>query len=131
MELVRELERTRELMRDVTGYRPQLMRPSYGDMNERAVQVIRNIGYRVVLWDIDSLDWSSIPSPGINIILYLQSGSIVLHHNVAGTVQTLPYIIEVVTKIGYHFVSIADLINACLLQNMIGRNSVLCLAVIK
>ena len=52
-----ELRMMSDKVEKLTGVRPTLFRPPYGDYNNRVVQVSRAEGYEAVQWSIDSLDW--------------------------------------------------------------------------
>lgn len=44
---------------ELINHRPIAMRPPYGAINELVVDVIyRQLGYSIILWSIDSQDWS-------------------------------------------------------------------------
>ena len=43
----------------LTGVRPTLFRPPYGDYNNAVVRTARAAGYEVVQWSVDSLDWKN------------------------------------------------------------------------
>ncbi len=87
----------------------------WGITDEQA-QAISKANYEIVLWTVDSLDWSGIPGPQIvaNVISDLENGAILLHHsagNVAGIIEALPYVIEVCLRLGYRFVRLDDVGN--------------------
>ena len=48
------VDRTSGMIEDITGSRPQYMRPPYGDWNE---ELECQSGMTTVLWSVDSLDW--------------------------------------------------------------------------
>ncbi|KPV40920.1 hypothetical protein AN477_21365 [Alicyclobacillus ferrooxydans] len=112
-ELIDEIVRTATAIENILGLRPKLMRPPYGDVNGNVLKLVWDLGCHVVMWDVDSVDWSGIKGPRIvsNVIPYLQSGSILLHHSAGqafGTPEALPYIIETARKMGYCFASISE-----------------------
>ncbi|WAH42533.1 polysaccharide deacetylase family protein [Alicyclobacillus fastidiosus] len=106
-----QLEQTSDIIEETVGLRPRLFRPPYGDINETLSTQVHSLGYDIVLWDVDSVDWSGISGPSIlsNVLPPLKADSILLHHcagNVSGTVDALPYLIEVAKAIRYQFVTI-------------------------
>lgn len=112
-----QLESTSKCMQEVTGLRPRFFRPPYGNTDARVENVARCLSYQTVLWDVDSVDWSGISGPEIaaNVLPKLRSGAIILHHssgNVAGTVEALPYIIEVAKAMNYTFIKLEELTGA-------------------
>jgi peptidoglycan/xylan/chitin deacetylase (PgdA/CDA1 family) len=74
----------------------------------------KKLGYYMIQWDVDSLDWR----PGISreeIMLRLRQkvrpGSIVLFHNdTAHTAKMLPDVISELTAKGYSFKPVSELI---------------------
>src|SRR6266550_2891152 len=62
----RQLRQTDDAIKQATGKHPTLMRPPYGNLSTRQKQWIhQEFGYRIVLWDVDPLDWKR---PGPNVI---------------------------------------------------------------
>ena len=49
-----EIEQTEEIIRSITGSRPEYLRPPYGAWNE---QLECRVNLTPVLWNVDSLDW--------------------------------------------------------------------------
>jgi peptidoglycan/xylan/chitin deacetylase (PgdA/CDA1 family) len=45
-------------LKQYLGVVPQLMRPPFGEWNERVRTVMAKLGYSLVLWNLDSFDWS-------------------------------------------------------------------------
>jgi peptidoglycan/xylan/chitin deacetylase (PgdA/CDA1 family) len=77
-------------------------------------------GYKIILWNVDSLDWSGIPGAIVstNVLSHVRPGSIVLMHSATGrggnlqnTVQALPRIIERLRREGYRFVKVSELLD--------------------
>ena len=107
----RDLARTNRRLARLTGERPTLFRPPYGAVNGQVRRVAAGLGLRTVIWDADSLDWTS---PGCEQIVRLvldrvRPGAIVLLHDGGGdrrqTVCALPRIIRRLRSRGYRFVT--------------------------
>ncbi|MBR6708754.1 MAG: polysaccharide deacetylase family protein [Clostridia bacterium] len=97
----------------VTGVRPFLFRPPYGDYNDQVINTLRSMGHYPIQWDVDSLDWKESGTQDIidRVLGKVQPGSIVLFHNAAKyTPQALPSVIEGLIREGYSFVPISELI---------------------
>ena len=97
----------------VTGVRPTLFRPPYGEYDDNVVLATRDMGMEPIQWDVDSLDWKDLSAAEITkrVTSKVQSGSIVLFHNAAKhTPEALPGIIETLLQDGYTFVPISQLI---------------------
>ncbi len=92
----KQIEDCNNKVKELTGERPKLFRPPYGDYNTTVVQSVKSLNMYCVQWDIDSLDWKD-PTPAEmvdRIVPKLQNGSIILMHNGAkNTPEALPMII--------------------------------------
>lgn len=114
-----ELEQTRRVIKRITGVDTHLFRPPYGAEAPAVLQRIFDLGYKVILWDVDSLDWKSLPAGQVidNDLNHAHNGAIFLHHaagghgeDLSGTVQALPTIIRRLQGQGYQFVTIPRLL---------------------
>ena len=97
----------------ITGVRPTLLRPPYGDYNDTVVNTIRSLGMEPIQWDVDSLDWKELQAPEITrrVLEKVQPGSIVLFHNAAlHTPEALSGIIQSLQAQGYTLVTVNELI---------------------
>ena len=112
-EIIADVEACNDKIEAVTGVRPTLIRPPYGEYNDQVISAIRSIGMEPIQWDVDSLDWKEISAQEITqrVTSRVQSGSIVLFHNAAlHTPEALPGILECLLQEGYTFVPISELI---------------------
>jgi len=57
-----EILRTRELIAEFEPRHP-LFRPPYGALNSDIVNVVAELGYEMVLWNVDPQDWNSDRKP--------------------------------------------------------------------
>lgn len=99
----------------VTGVRPTLIRPPYGEYDDHVIQAIREFGMEPIQWDVDSLDWKDLSAADITarVTSRVQPGSIVLFHNAAKhTPEALPGILEYLISQGYSVVPISQLIHS-------------------
>ena len=109
-----QLRRTDDAIRSATGNRPTLMRPPYGSITSREKRWIHDeFGYRIILWDVDPLDWRR-PGPAVvrnRILKETQSGSIVLSHDIhPGTIEAMPSTLDALEAKGFKFVTVSELI---------------------
>ncbi|CAG8820172.1 11122_t:CDS:2, partial [Dentiscutata erythropus] len=58
-QVIAELQWTAEIIKNVTGITPIYMRPPFGDIDDRVRNICTQLGYKVVLWDLDTNDWVS------------------------------------------------------------------------
>lgn len=116
--LAREIERTRRAIVDATGLQPCLFRPP-GGIVKGAKTVTRTAGLSMVLWSVDTRDWS-LPSKGNSKFASLirkraalgltEEHPVILLHDGGGnreaTVAALPEIINDYRAHGYQFVTL-------------------------
>ena len=99
-----ELRIMSDKVEKLTGVRPTLFRPPYGDYNNRVVEVSRAEGYECVQWSIDSLDWKDRGTEDIikQCTYRVDNGDIVLFHIVRNDrVTALPTVIKHYQGLGY------------------------------
>ena len=112
-EIIADVNTCNDKIEAVTGVRPTLIRPPYGEYDDNVVSAIRSMGMEPIQWDVDSLDWKDLSAAEITkrVTTKVQSGSIVLFHNAAKhTPEALPTILEDLLQQGYTFVPISQLI---------------------
>ncbi len=112
-EIIKEANACSEKIAAVTGTKPMLFRPPYGDYDNNVISTLFENGYYSIQWDVDSLDWKELSADEITarVMKDVKSGSIVLFHNAAlHTPEALPGIIEGLKGKGYEFVKVSELI---------------------
>lgn len=112
-QMVQELNACNDKIEAITGVRPILHRPPYGDYSNGLIEAVDSLGMYAIQWDVDSLDWKDPPVEDIvkRVTERVQSGSIVLFHNAAvNTPAALPSIIENLQAQGYRFLKVSDMI---------------------
>ena len=84
-EVIADLNACNDKIEAVTGVRPTLIRPPYGEYDNNVITSIRSIGMEPIQWDVDSLDWKDYDADTIcqRVTSKLSPGSIVLFHNAA------------------------------------------------
>ncbi len=108
-----EIETCSTEIEKLTGKKPTLFRPPYGDYDNNVVDTVNGLGMYCVQWDVDSLDWKGLSAEEMcsRIKGNIQSGSIVLMHNGGeNTPSALPMIIEAIQELGYEIVPISELL---------------------
>lgn len=96
----------------LTGTKPTLFRPPYGDYNDRLIRTARAQGYEAIQWSVDSQDWKNRGTEDVvNRAKKAQSGDIVLFHNDAEfTVDALPTILEDYKARGLQIVPVSQIL---------------------
>lgn len=117
-EIVRQLERTADLVATVTGARVRLFRPPGGAYTPELIATSKGLGYEIILWS-----WTTNPSdaysPGRDRIIQkvtanVAPGDIILLHdgnNHGQTAAALPEIIRILRDKGYRFVTVGELLS--------------------
>jgi len=112
-DIINEIEVTSDKIEEVTGKRPEFYRPPFGAYDNESIEICENLGYKVIQWDIDSLDWKEIGPNYVkaNVLKNASPGSIVLFHGgVEYTKNYLPNIIKTLKKEGYDIVPVSELL---------------------
>lgn len=104
------VEQTGTMIEEITGIRPQYLRPPYGDWNDR---LECRLDLTTVFWSVDSLDWKLKDSG--RIVDYVEkrvrSGDIVLMHDIFPTsVEAALELIDDLKEQGYQFVTVEELL---------------------
>jgi polysaccharide deacetylase family sporulation protein PdaB len=98
----------------LTGKRSKTFRAPFGEYNDLVVTSARALGYEIVQWDIDTVDWREERSTQtiLNSVLpKLKPGSVILCHNNGFKIEEyLPILIGTAKEEGYEFVTISDLL---------------------
>ncbi|WP_106767727.1 polysaccharide deacetylase family protein [Paenibacillus faecalis] len=114
-----QIERTNQILQRITGIKPRLIRPPYGEINEEQLRWARKNNYKVVNWNVDSLDWKGLNKEEVknNILSAVGPGAIVLQHagggvgsDLTGTIEALPEVIAELKKKGYSFVTLPEML---------------------
>lgn len=104
-----EIKQTEEIIRSITGSRPEYLRPPYGAWNE---QLECRVNLTTVLWNVDSLDWKLQNTERIvrQVEKDVKSGDIILMHDIFKTsVEAALRIVDDLQKQGYEFVTVEEL----------------------
>lgn len=113
-EIRTELRSLDDEIEALTGKRSKLFRAPFGEYNDTVVSTVRDMGYEVVQWSIDTVDWKEGRSADtiLNAVLpKLADGGIILSHNNGYGIETyLPKLIETAQSDGYRFVTVSELL---------------------
>jgi peptidoglycan/xylan/chitin deacetylase (PgdA/CDA1 family) len=104
-----EVASTDQAIRAATGSTPACLRPPYGGMNPVVTQRAKALGKDLVVWTVDSRDWTKPGAPAIvqRVLKNVHNGSVILMHDGGGnrtqTVAALPKILQTLKAQGYGF----------------------------
>lgn len=104
---------THMFIRDTLGKQPTLFRPPFGRYAPSAVPLVGALGYDLVLWSVDSLDWGEEDPEVIadTVIRQAKPGAIILlHDRRAVTVHALPHIIRGLRERGFSIEPVSALL---------------------
>ncbi|MBO8170515.1 MAG: polysaccharide deacetylase family sporulation protein PdaB [Bacillaceae bacterium] len=110
-----QVKKSEDALYDITGKRTRLIRTPNGDYNARVVRTLQGMGYQVIQWDTDSLDWMKPGKEKIveRVLSRAHPGDIILLHASDSCPQTqyaLPEIIDGLREKGYKFVTVSELL---------------------
>lgn len=111
--IIEELDKTKSKIKELTGQETVLFRPPFGDYNNTLISTCNELGYYVIQWDVDSLDWKDLSAGAIynRVVKQVKPGSIVLfHNNGKHTAEALEPIIVELKRQGYEIVPISQLL---------------------
>lgn len=114
-----EMEQTSKLLKDDLGVETNFMRPPFGAMDDRTLQILADLGFYTIKWSVDTRDWAGTTSNVIiqNVNGNVKPGGIVLQHSAGGkggnldnTIKALPIIIKDLKAKGYQFVTVPEML---------------------
>jgi polysaccharide deacetylase family sporulation protein PdaB len=114
-EIAKAVQQTHEIIREASGQEACFIRPPNGDYNQLVLATAAKLGYTVVIWSLDSLDWLN---PGVNRIvdrvLRAKPGDVILMHasdTSKQTDQALPAALDGLLAKGLRLVTLRELIS--------------------
>lgn len=108
----KEIADTDKAIEDAGLEKPTLLRPPYGATNRKVDDVAGEHDKRVIMWDVDTLDWQtkSKPKTIAAVKQNVQPGAIVLMHSIhQPTVDATDDILQYLEDQGYAMVTISEL----------------------
>jgi peptidoglycan-N-acetylglucosamine deacetylase len=109
-----QLEKTHQAIKQATGIAPKVFRPPYGAFTARQRNWANAVyGYKIILWDVDPLDWKIRSASHVEseILKQTVSGSIILSHDIhKSTIDAMPSTLDALLAKGYKFVTVSELL---------------------
>jgi peptidoglycan/xylan/chitin deacetylase (PgdA/CDA1 family) len=122
-ELVKEIKDAERIIQEATGRTTRYFRPPKAWLTAQEKKTIEELGYKVILWSLNSKDWVTFDDKYIvkYIARNVKSGDIILFHDSGGvfsteggdrheTVKTIPRLVEKLHRMGYNFVTVGELL---------------------
>ena len=111
-----EIVRCEEEIYEHGEYRTKLFRPPEGMIDGGVTTLLKELDYKVILWDVDTRDWDHTPAGAIAdmIVKRVSSGDIILMHDYISynspTPEALEMFLPILIEKGYQFVTVSELI---------------------
>lgn len=116
-----ELLKTENVIKQITGKKTTFYAPPYGERGPNGLKAAEELGYKTVLWTLDTVDWKPGSTPELIAARVLnpkvrfgikpkKKGAIVLMHPKPNTIKALPRILSELQEDGFKFVTIEKLI---------------------
>jgi peptidoglycan/xylan/chitin deacetylase (PgdA/CDA1 family) len=113
---LRELKRSRAIIKKTTGKTPRYFRPPFGEVDERVAKLAYDVGLTTIQYDVASGD----PDPHLapkriirGVLQDAKNGSIIvfhMNHRGVHTAEVLPEIINGLRKKGFTLVTVGELL---------------------
>lgn len=121
-EIIAEIKWTEKVIKDTIGVTPLYMRPPAGDVDNRVRDIMKQLNYKIVMWDRDTFDWTSnlpnstydlnwIPGNFTQWVSQDQLGHVSLEHDLfVQTANKAPQVINIVSGANRNIKPIANCI---------------------
>jgi len=105
-----EILETEKEIESITGVKTNLFAPPYGEFNDITLKAAHSLGYKTIMWSIDTIDWRRDGTEKIinRVMKNPHNGALVLMHPTADTVAALPVIIEGLQKQGFKIGTVSE-----------------------
>lgn len=110
--LRQEIERTAQLLEQLTGHKVRYYSPHKGEINQTILHTAHALGLQTVLWSRDTIDWQRPAAQTIveRVVPRAQPGDLILMHPTEPTVAALQAIITGLRSRGLAVVSLSQLL---------------------
>lgn len=108
-----EIQQSNDMIAKATGRTPTTLRPPYGASNSSVEQITSDLGYSLIMWSVDSLDWKNRNAAAVHetVMSNVAPGSIVLLHDIhPSTADALPELLSALEEQGYQMVTVSQLL---------------------
>ena len=107
---IKEISNTDSLVKGLCGVNMKLFAPPSGSFSPNTLKASYNLGYKVIMWSKDTIDWRDSDKT----IIYnratknLSGGDLVLMHPKKHTLEVLPSIIDYYLSVGFDVVCVSQ-----------------------
>lgn len=108
-----EIKKAHDIINKILDIEPKYFAPPSGAFNDNTIKASKDLGYDLILWSIDTIDWREDSVKNVivdRVINNANNSAIVLMHPKEETVKALPEIISYLKENGYKIGTISDVI---------------------
>ena len=101
------------IIKSITGVSPKLLRTPYGAVNNTVREVAQDLGFSIISWNVDTLDWQSRNADAVYkaVMNDVADRAIILCHDLYGTTaESMERVIPKLIDDGYQLVTVSQLI---------------------
>lgn len=110
---VKEIKKAETIIAGILGVKPKYFAPPSGHYSKNTLKAAYDLGYKVIMWSIDTIDWRKGSTKNIitqRVLKKACNSGIILMHPKPETIKALPVIIEKLTQKGYKLGNVSDVI---------------------
>ena len=103
------MDKTNDLVKDITGYGVSLLRPPYGAISDI---MKKQLEMPMILWNIDTLDWKTRNAEKTieSVMEDVKDGDIILLHDIhSETIDAAIELIPMLLEEGYQLVTVSEM----------------------
>ncbi len=107
-----EIRKAEEVIYNITGNKTRFFAPPYGEQNRQILQGVHSLGYDLIMWSVDTIDWQR-PGPDTivkRVINKVHNDAIILMHPTEPSLKALPQLLKYLKDEGYQIVTIDQII---------------------
>ncbi|MBR1746730.1 MAG: polysaccharide deacetylase family protein [Clostridia bacterium] len=107
-----EIELCDKLVYAATGKKMNLFAPPSGSMGEEMKKVCSDLGYKIIMWSKDTIDWRDKDEDKVYLraTTDVKSGDFILMHPTAHTLRALPEILRTLRQNGFVTATVSELV---------------------
>ena len=112
-EIAEELQSTSAVIKSVTGLSSRIYRPPYGFTNSNVRRVSAELGYSIISWTLDTLDWHYRDAEVVYDIIMdnvIDDDIILLHDIHSTTIDAMERVIPNLISRGFQLVTVSELL---------------------
>ncbi len=106
----KEIELTGTIIKALCGKDATLFAPPSGSFSENTLESAYDLGYKVIMWSKDTIDWRDNDQTVIynRATKNPENGDLILMHPKKHTLGVLPKIIDFYTNLGFNLVTVSE-----------------------